>query len=88
MSYRLPLRPSPIPATLAPAAGTAPADATSSGRLVRVGLALHLLPALAIVVVAGGLGMLVLAGWRLVAEIGGGRDSDPPSKAGLEAIRA
>ncbi len=43
-----------------------PAASRLAGRIIQVGLALYLLPALMVVLAVGGLGMLILAGGRLL----------------------
>ena len=67
---------------------TAPSVASSIGRLVQVGLALCLLPALLIVLVVGALGMLILASTRIFPSIVSCEASDPQEPIGLESFRA
>jgi hypothetical protein len=60
----------------------------SSGHLFQVGLALYLLPALLVVLVAGVLGMLVLAATRLLTDIVGWQAYQPRNPVGPESIRS
>ena len=52
-----------------------PPSAISLGRLIQVALALYLLPALLIVLVVGGIGVLVLAVARVFTVVENGPDS-------------
>jgi len=55
---------------------------TSLGRLIQVALAIYLLPALLIVLVVGGFGMLVLAVVRVLAAVVNGPKSGPRTPVG------
>jgi hypothetical protein len=88
MSAQLQWRALPVPAGSVPAKEKAPAATKSSGRLVAAGVAIYLLPALAVVAVASAIGAMFLAAGRLVAGFGVDREPRSVGEAGLEAIRA
>jgi len=60
-------------------------DAVRPGRLVRIILAIYLLPALLVVLAVGGIGLLVLAVARAIISVLHGREVHPQSPVGPES---
>jgi hypothetical protein len=60
----------------------------SPGRLIQVGLALYLLPALLFVLAVGALGTLILAARGLFFERNGPEVSETSNRVGLEIFRS
>ncbi len=68
-----------------PASGGESAGRFHPGRLVPVILALYLTPALLVVLLVGGIGMLILAVARTIASIVDGPEARPRSPVGSES---
>ena len=60
-------------------------DAIRPGRIVRIILAIYLLPALLVVLAVGGLGLLVLAVARAITSVVHGREVQPRSPVGPQS---
>jgi hypothetical protein len=60
----------------------------SPGRLIQVGLALYLLPALLVVLAVGALGTQILAARGLFSEKTAPEVSEPSDRVGLEIFRS
>jgi hypothetical protein len=56
------------------------------GRLIQIALALYLIPALLVVLVVGGIGMVVLAAARLLTVVLGGSAGRPQSPVGPASL--
>ncbi len=88
MITELPTRPSPRASRPCDAPEASPGATQSSMPLVRGLFAFYLLPALLAVLVVGGVGILLLAARRQLAEIVGSHACQPRSPAGPESLRS
>jgi hypothetical protein len=75
-----------VPATAPGAIRDRPEGAAWSDRLIQAALALYLIPALLVVLVAGGLGVVILAAARLLTGAQGGTVGGPRAPVGPESI--
>jgi hypothetical protein len=71
-----------MPVEVAGAITDRPEGTAWLSRLIQIALALYLIPALLVVLVAGGIGMVILAAARLLAGLLGGSagGSQPPAR--------
>ena len=82
MSTQLPTTRFQMPVDVSGAVQGRPADTIWFRRLIQIALAIYLIPALLVVLVAGGIGMVILTAARLLRAVLGGSAAGPQPPSG------
>jgi hypothetical protein len=86
MSTQLPTTRFQMPVEVSEAVQGRPKDTVWFSRLIQIALALYLIPALLVVLVAGGIGMVILAAARLLTAVLGGSAGGPRPPSGPSSL--